>query len=69
MVRGEVERLADKTAERQFVYGMKTDFELAPAASRAIQETARQVLLPLPASGEVRKGQMRMTASDHERSR
>ena len=48
MVRREAERLAEKTAERQFLYEMETDFELAPAASRAVLETAQQVLLLAP---------------------
>lgn len=61
MVRREVERLAEKTAERQFLYEMETDFELAPAASRAVLETAQQVLLPSLALGEAREGQMRIT--------
>lgn len=69
MVRREVERLAEKTAERQFLYEMETDFELAPAASRAVLETAQQVLLPSLSIGEVREGQMRVTVvSDHEPS-
>ena len=69
MVRREVERLAEKTAERQFLYEMETDFELAPAASRAVLETAQQVFLPSSMVGEVREGQMRVTVvSDHEPS-
>jgi len=69
MVRREVERLAEKTAERQFLYEMEEDFELAPAASRAVLETAQQVLLPSLSLGEVREGQMRVTVvSDHEPS-
>ena len=69
MVRKEVERLAEKTAERQFLYEMETDFELAPAASRAVLETAQQVLLPSVGLGEVREGQMRLTVvSDREPS-
>ena len=47
MVRTEVERLAEKTAERQFLYEMETDFELAPAASRAVLETAQQGKRPV----------------------
>jgi hypothetical protein len=61
MTRRDVERLAEKTAERQFLYEMETDFELAPAASRAVLETAQQVLLPSLSVGEVREGQMRIT--------
>jgi hypothetical protein len=69
MVRGEVERLAEKTVERQFLYELETDFELAPAASRAVLETAQQVLLPSQGLAGVREGQMRVTVvSDHERS-
>lgn len=69
MVRSDVERLAEKTSERQFLYEMETDFELAPAASRAVLETAQQVLLPSLSLGEVREGQMRSTVvSDHEPS-
>lgn len=69
MVRGEAERLGEKTAERQFLYEMETDFELAPAASRAVLEAAQQVLLPSVGLGSVREGQMRATVvSDHERS-
>src|SRR5262245_30350345 len=60
MARSTTERLAEKTSERQFLYVLETDFELAPAASRAVLATAQQVLL---ASGaEPRQGQMRVTA-------
>src|SRR5512140_2533131 len=66
MVRSEIERLAEKTAERQFLYEMETDFELAPAASRAVLETAQQVFLPSLRISDVREGQMRMTVvGDH----
>jgi hypothetical protein len=69
MVRTEVERLAEKTAERQFLYEMETDFELAPAASRAVLETAQQVFLASLGTCEVREGQQRVTVvSDHEPS-
>lgn len=61
MVRREVERLAEKTAERQFLHEMESDFELAPAASRAVLETAQQVLLCTVESGQVREGQMCVT--------
>jgi hypothetical protein len=60
MARSTTERLAEKTCERQFLYELETDFELAPAASRAVLATVQQVLL---ASGaEPRQGQMRVTA-------
>ena len=36
MARSTTERLAEKTVERQFLYEMETDLELAPAASRAM---------------------------------
>jgi hypothetical protein len=66
--RGE-ERLAEKTAERQFLYEMETDFELAPAASRAVLETAQQVLLSSWGVDGIREGQMLVTVvSDRERS-
>jgi hypothetical protein len=55
------ERLAEKTVERQFLYELETDFELAPATSRAVLEAAQQVLLSGPGDGEVREGQMRVT--------
>jgi hypothetical protein len=61
MVREAVERLAEKTVERQFLYELETDFELAPAASRALLETAQQVLLPSLGGDELREGQMRVT--------
>lgn len=60
MARSTTERLAEKTVERQFLYEMETDFELAPAASRAVLATAQQVLLV--SGGEPRQGQMRLTA-------
>jgi hypothetical protein len=59
MTRSTTERLAEKTAERQFLYELETDFELAPAASRAVLATAQQVLLA--SAGEPRQGQMRVT--------
>jgi hypothetical protein len=69
MVHRDVERLAEKTAERQFLYEMETDFELAPAASRAVLETAQQVFLPSLSISNVREGQMRViVVSDHEPS-
>jgi hypothetical protein len=45
MARTQAERLAEKTVERQFLYELERDFELAPATSRALLETAQQVLL------------------------
>ena len=59
MARSTTERLAEKTSERQFLYELETDFELAPAASRAVLATAQQVLLSW--GGEPRQGQMRVT--------
>jgi len=61
MVRTQEERLAEKTVERQFLYELETDFELAPATSRAVLEAAQQVLLPCWGWGDVREGQMRVT--------
>jgi hypothetical protein len=61
MARTQEERLAQKTVERQFLHELETDFELAPAMSRAVLETAQQVLLPFSVDGEVREGQMRVT--------
>ncbi len=61
MARKETERLAEKTAERQFLHEMEVDFELAPAASRAVLQTAQQVLLSSHDSGQVREGQLRVT--------
>lgn len=58
MTRRTTERLAEKTAERQFLYELETDFELAPAATRAVLATAQQVLL---SCGGPRQGQMRVT--------
>ena len=40
MPRTQEERLAEKTVERQFLYELETDFELAPATSRAVLGTA-----------------------------
>jgi hypothetical protein len=62
MARRQRERLAEKTVERQFLYELETDFELAPATSRAVLETAQQVLLLSSENGDVREGQMRVTA-------
>lgn len=61
MARGAAYRLAEKTAERQFLYELETDFELAPATARSVLETAQQVLFPFVGEGEVREGQMRVT--------
>ncbi len=57
-------RLSEKIIERQFLYGLERDFELAPATSRAVLSAAQQVLFPLGANGDVREGQMRLTAVD-----
>lgn len=64
MARSTTERLGEKTVERQFLYEMEMDFELAPAASRAVLATAQQVLLV--SGGEPRQGQMRLTAVSAE---
>jgi hypothetical protein len=69
MVRRAEERLAQKTAEKQFLYELETDFELAPAASRSMLETAQQVLLRSARPEQIREGQMLVTVvSDHEPS-
>jgi hypothetical protein len=60
MAGGGTERLAHKTVERQFLYEMETDFELAPATSRAVLETA-QVLFSSTDNAGIREGQMRVT--------
>ncbi len=62
MARTQGERLKEKTVERQFLYEMEKDFELAPATSRAVLEAAKQVLLPSRSNGAVGEGQMRVTA-------
>jgi hypothetical protein len=59
MARSTTERLREKTVERQFLYELEKDFELAPAASRAVLATAQQVLLAC--GEEPRHGQMRVT--------
>ena len=61
MARTEEERLREKTVERQFLYELERDFELAPATSRAVLEAAKQVLLPSAGDGGMREGQMRAT--------
>jgi hypothetical protein len=67
MVRSSTQRLSEKTAEKQLLHELESDFELAPAMSRAVLETVQQVLLPRSADGEIREGQMRVTAvSDRE---
>ena len=69
MVRRAEERLAEKTAEKQFLHELETDYELAPAASRSLLETAQQVLLCSTEPGLIREGQMLVTVvSDHEPS-
>jgi hypothetical protein len=62
MGHGPTERLREKTVERQFLYELERDFELAPATSRAVLFAVRQVLFPLRGNGEVREGQIRVTA-------
>ena len=61
MVRTQEERLGEKTAERQFLYELERDFELAPATSRAVLAAARQVLFRSCECRDVREGQMRVT--------
>jgi hypothetical protein len=61
MVRTETDRLSEKTIERQFIHELESDFELAPATSRALLSAAQQVLLSCQRAGEVREGQMPMT--------
>jgi hypothetical protein len=46
MARTHGQRLAEETSQRQFLHELETDFELAPATSRAVMETAQQVLVP-----------------------
>jgi hypothetical protein len=60
MARTREDRLSEKTVERQFLYELEHDFELAPATSRAVLEAAQQVLLPFW-GGEIRDGQVRAT--------
>ena len=65
----EAHRLAEKTVERQFLYELEYDFELAPATSRAVLSAAQQVFLPFIADGQILEGQMRITVvSFKERS-
>ena len=56
-----IQRLSEKTIERQFLYELEKDFELAPATSRAVLAAAQQVLVPLYDGREIREGQMSMT--------
>ena len=67
-MRSQKDRLAEKTVERQFLYELEKDFELAPATSRAVLTAAQQVLLPSMGNGEVREGQMRVTTVSVEES-
>ena len=62
MAHTEAGRLSEKTVERQFLYELERDFELAPATSRAVLAAAQQVLFPLSGNGELREGQLRVTA-------
>jgi len=62
MARTQRQRLSEKTVERQFLHELESDFELAPATTRALLEAAKQVLLPSMGDGEVGEGQMRVTA-------
>jgi hypothetical protein len=66
MAHPEEERLREKTVERQFLYELERDFELAPATSRAVLEAAKQVLLPMVVDGGVREGRMRATVVSEE---
>lgn len=61
MARTQTERLSEKTIERQFLYELERDFELAPATSRAVLEAAKQVLLSSGGNDGVREGQIRVT--------
>jgi hypothetical protein len=61
MPRGEAQRLAEKTVERQFLYELEHDFELAPATSRAVLAAAQQVFLPFAGDGQILEGQMLVT--------
>ena len=61
MARSETDRLAEKTVEQQFLHELEVDFELAPAASRALLSTAQQVLLSCACNEEIRQGQMLVT--------
>ncbi|MFC1799620.1 DUF1670 domain-containing protein [Candidatus Eisenbacteria bacterium] len=61
MVHTPTERLGEKTVERQFLYELERDFELAPATSRALLSAAQQVLFPSGSNGDVREGQVRVT--------
>ena len=61
MARSESQRLAEKTVERQFLYELENDYELAPATSRALLSAAQQVLLSSACNDEVREGQMLVT--------
>jgi hypothetical protein len=61
MVRTQTERLAEKTVERQLLYELENDFDLAPATSRALLSAVQQVLLSGIGAGEVREGQMLVT--------
>ena len=42
MARTEAERLSEKTVERQFLYELERDFELAPATSLAVFKSGYQ---------------------------
>ncbi|MBK8164323.1 MAG: hypothetical protein IPK64_00010 [bacterium] len=61
MVRSQTDRLSEKTVERQFLYELEADFELAPATSRALLSAAQQVLMSCARGGELREGQMQVT--------
>lgn len=45
MARSTTERLSERPSNGSLLYVMETDFELVPAASRAVLATAQQVLL------------------------
>lgn len=61
MVRSQTDRLSEKTVERQFLYELEADFELAPATSRALLSAAQQVLMSCVRGGDLREGQMQVT--------
>ena len=61
MARSQIDRLSEKTVERQFLHELEVDFELAPATSRALLSAAQQVLLSCAHDGVVREGQMLVT--------
>ncbi len=55
MARTQGDRLKEKTVERQFLYEMERDFELAPATSQALLSAAQHVLFSCASNGDVRE--------------